>query len=159
MHWGEHALGALAGTVVLTLTTAGAQGLGITRMSIPYLLGSMLTPDRDRAQVVGVVAHLVNGWLFALLYVAVFHVWGLAAWWHGAAIGAVHAAFVLTVGMQLLPSVHPRMARPDERPDRTPLLEPPGFLALNYGVRTPIVVFVAHVAFGAVVAAFYELPS
>jgi uncharacterized membrane protein YagU involved in acid resistance len=159
VHWGEHALGGLAGTLALTLTTAAAQGLGLTRMSLPFLLGSMLTPDRDRAQVLGVVVHLVNGWLFSLAYVAVFHAVGAAAWWHGAALGGVHAALVLTLGMQLLPALHPRMGSPDERPDRTPLLEPPGFLALNYGVRTPVVVLIAHVAFGVTLAAFYDPAS
>ena len=44
-------------TVVLTAIMAGAQGLKYTRMSIPYLLGTMFTKDRDRARVVGILAH------------------------------------------------------------------------------------------------------
>ncbi len=35
-----------------------------------------------------------------------------------------------------------------------PLLEPPGFLLLNYGARTPLVMTVVHVAYGAIVGAF-----
>jgi hypothetical protein len=35
------------------------------------------------------------------------------------------------------------------------MLQSPGFLALDYGRRTPIVTFVGHVINGAVVAAFY----
>ena len=35
-------------------------------------------------------------------------------------------------------------------------LEPPGFLALNYGVRTPISILIAHVAFGAMLGGFYS---
>ena len=38
-------------------------------------------------------------------------------------------------------------------------LEPPGFLALNYGVQTPLSVVVAHVLFGAIVGAFYSVGS
>jgi hypothetical protein len=34
-------------------------------------------------------------------------------------------------------------------------LEPPGFLALHYGLRTPISVFFAHVVFGVILGAFY----
>ena len=34
-------------------------------------------------------------------------------------------------------------------------LEPPGFLALNYGARTPVSVVVAHLVFGIVLGAFY----
>lgn len=31
------------------------------------LLGTMVTPSRDRAMLVGVVMHLMNGWAFALI--------------------------------------------------------------------------------------------
>ena len=37
-------------------------------------------------------------------------------------------------------------------------LEPPGFLALNYGYQTPISVIVAHTVFGAILGAFYRFP-
>jgi hypothetical protein len=35
------------------------------------------------------------------------------------------------------------------------MLQPPGFLALNYGKRTPLVTVVAHIVYGAIVAAAY----
>ena len=35
-------------------------------------------------------------------------------------------------------------------------LEPPGFLALNYGARTPISMLIAHLAFGAMLGGFYS---
>src|ERR1051325_11156186 len=88
-----------ASTVVLTTIMSATQSLGMTRMNIPYLLGTMFTPSRDRAKFVGVLVHFVNGWVFSLLYVAAFHAWGLATWWLGAIIGLVHASFVLAVGM------------------------------------------------------------
>lgn len=159
MAWADWALWGFVGTVVLTIVMAGAQGLGLTRMSVPYLLGTMITPDRDRAHALGALVHLVNGWLFSLIYVAAFHAWGAASWWRGAGIGAVHATFVLVVAMPLLPGMHPRMAREEEAPDRTPLLEPPGFLGLNYGLRTPLLVVVAHLLFGAVLGALYPVPG
>ncbi len=53
-------------TVVLTAIMAGSQGLGMTRMNIPYLLGTIFTPNRDRARLIGVLFHFVNGWLFRL---------------------------------------------------------------------------------------------
>jgi hypothetical protein len=37
------------------------------------------------------------------------------------------------------------------------LLQPPGFMALNYGRQTPIVTIAAHVAYGMIIGAFYEL--
>jgi hypothetical protein len=36
-------------------------------------------------------------------------------------------------------------------------LEPPGFMALNYGIRTPISVLFSHFVFGAILGAFYQL--
>jgi hypothetical protein len=100
--------------------------------------------------------HLVNGWLFALVYTAAFESWRRSTWWLGGLIGLVHALFVLTAAMPLLPSMHPRMASEQHGPTPTRQLEPPGFLALNYGRRTPVSVVVAHVLYGTILGAFYR---
>lgn len=144
-------------TVVLTTVMAGSQGMRLTRMNLPYMLGSMFTPSRDRAKLVGFVLHLVNGWMFSLVYVATFQSWGRATWWSGALIGFVHGSFVLTAGMRVIPGLHPRMASEEQGPTVMRQLEPPGFLALNYGVRTPLSVMVAHVIFGAILGGFYTM--
>ncbi len=34
-------------------------------------------------------------------------------------------------------------------------LEPPGFLALNYGFQTPMSVVIAHIIFGVILGTFY----
>jgi uncharacterized membrane protein YagU involved in acid resistance len=155
VNWGSWLLWGFVATVVLTTLMAGSQGLGFTRMNIPYMLGTMFTPSRDRAKLVGFALHLMNGWLFSLIYVAAFHLWGEATWWRGAVTGFVHAAFVLTAGMRLMPGLHPRMASEEQGPTLMRQLEPPGFLALNYGYQTPISVVIAHVVFGAILGAFY----
>jgi hypothetical protein len=142
-------------TLVMTALMAATQAARWTRMSLPYLLGTMLTPDRDRAYLVGFLFHLVNGWLLALVYAAAFHAWGLATWWAGAAIGAVHAVFVLTAGMAILPALHPRMANEQQGPTMRRQIEPPGFLALHYGIQTPLSVLAAHLVFGGLFGAFY----
>jgi hypothetical protein len=146
-------------TLALTTVMAGSQGLRFTRMSLPYMLGAMFTPNRDRAKLLGFGVHLLNGWLFSLLYVAAFHAWERATWWSGAAIGAAHAAFVLTAGMRLLPGLHPRMASEQQGPTVMRQLEPPGFLALNYGYQTPVAVVIAHLIYGIILGAFYALPT
>jgi uncharacterized membrane protein YagU involved in acid resistance len=157
MSFAEWALWGFAATVVLTTILAGSQGLGLTRMSIPFLLGTLFTPRRDRAKAIGVAVHLVNGWLFALLYLAAFHAWGGGGLLRGAAIGTVHALFVLTVVMPIYPAFHPRMKTEHHGPSvRRQLLEPPGFLALHYGYQTPITVLVSHVVYGMVLGAFYR---
>lgn len=145
------------GTIVLTGLLAGSQGLGLTRIILPYMLGTMVTPDRDRAKLVGFGMHVVNGWLFACIYAAGFQSVRRATWWLGAAAGLVHALFVLVAGMALLPALHPRMASEQHGPTPTKQLEPPGFLALNYGRRTPLSVLLAHLAYGTILGAFYRL--
>ncbi len=144
-----------AATVVLTTIIAATQGLGMTRMNIPGMLGTMVTRDRDRAKPIGIAMHLAAGWVFSLIYVATFQQWGGATWWKGAAIGFVHGAFVLVVLFPALPGMHPAMASERRGPTVTRLLEPPGFLGLHYGLQTPITVIVAHVVFGVVLGSFY----
>jgi uncharacterized membrane protein YagU involved in acid resistance len=151
-HW---LLWGFAGTIVLTTIMAGSQGLGMTRMNIPYILGTMVTPNRDRAKVLGVLMHVLNGWAFSLVYVVAFHLWDGATWWKGALIGLVHATFVLAAAMPALPGLHPRMASESRGPTVVRQLEPPGFFALHYGIQTPIWILVGHVAFGVVLGVFY----
>lgn len=157
MSWIGWAITGFGATILLTTIMAGSHALGLTRMSIPYLLGTMFTPDRDRAKVYGFLLHLLNGQLFSLVYVGAFHVAGSATVWIGLAIGLVHGAFVLLVGMPALPGMHPRMAGERHGPTSARPLEPPGMLALNYGTRTPIASLAAHAAFGAVLGGFYPL--
>ena len=156
MNWPASLLAGFAGTLVLTSLEAGAQQLHLTRMSVPYLLGTAFTGSRDRAKVVGFFAHLVNGQLFALLYVAIFHATGASGVLRGAVIGLVHSFVVLLVVLPLLPSIHPRMASTHQGPTDLRQIEPPGPLALHYGITTPLSVVISHVVFGIIVGGLYQ---
>lgn len=157
MNLGSILLWGFVATIVLTTLMSGAQALGMSRMSVPFLLGSMFTPDRPRARLIGFLAHLMNGWLFALIYALAFESWGSATVWLGAGIGLVHVLFVLVAAMPLMPSVHPRMASEERGPEPTRQLQPPGVFARNYGYRTPAATILAHLAYGAVLGGFYQL--
>jgi hypothetical protein len=157
MNMRSSGLWGFVGTVVLTGLMSASQRLGLTRMSLPFMLGTMVTPNRDRAQVVGFFVHLLNGWWLALIYAAAFQSWRRATWWLGALIGLVHGLFVLTTIMPLLPGALPRMASELRGPTPTRQLEPPGFMGLNYGGRTPITVLLAHLVYGGILGAFYRL--
>lgn len=152
--WGAVA-GGFVGTLVLTTGMRAATELRVTRIDLPFLLGTAFSADRARAGALGYALHFAFGLLFAGPYLAVFETLGEAGWWLGALLGVLHAAFAGTalVGV-LLPLVHPRMGSTFSDAASAPLLEPPGFLLLNYGRRTPLVMLAVHVAYGALVGAF-----
>jgi len=151
------ALWGLVATLALTTVMEGSQGLGLSRMSIPFMLGTMVTPNRDRAPALGFVVHLALGWVFALLYSALFESLHRATWWLGAAFGLAHGLVILVVVMPVLPGVHPRMASGGQGPEPTRGLEPPGFLALNYGRSTPLIAMGAHIVYGFILGGGYRL--
>jgi hypothetical protein len=157
--WGA-IVGGLAGTLVLTTMLRAASELGLTRMDIPFLLGTALTADRVRAKAIGYAVHFGFGLLFALAYYTIFLVIDESGFLLGALFGLVHALFAGTVLVSiLLPSVHPRMGTGFTAAGAAPLLEPPGFLLLNYGRQTPLVTVVAHIAYGAIIGGFVSLAS
>lgn len=157
MIWGA-IVGGFLGTVVLTTILRGASELGWTRMDLPFLLGTALSPDRVRAKVVGYALHFVFGLLFALVYYAVFAVVDRGGVAFGALLGSVHALFAGTALVSiLLPAVHPRMGTGFDAAGSAPLLEPPGFMMINYGRQTPLATILSHVVYGAIVGGFYSL--
>ena len=151
-------VGGFVGTVVLTTALRGASELGWTRMDLPFLLGTAVTADRVRAKVTGYALHFVFGLLFALGYWAVFAVVGKSGVLIGALLGLVHGLFAGTALVSiLLPAVHPRMGTGFHAAGSAPLLEPPGFMLINYGRQTPLATIVSHVVYGAIVGGFAAL--
>jgi hypothetical protein len=142
-------------TLAFTMLLAFSQGLKLTRMNLPFVLGSCFTSSRDKAKTIGFFVHLLLGLVFALLYVAVFHAWG-SGLVRGALLGVAHACVVLTVVLPMLPGFHPRMASEQAGPTARRQLEPPGFLALHYGKRTPLAVLLTHAIYGAILGIFYK---
>lgn len=152
--------GGFVGTLVLTSALRGASELGLTRMDLPFLLGTAVSRDRGRAKAIGYLLHFAFGEGFALAYYATFRSIDRSDWRLGAAFGALHGAFSATALVNiLLPIVHPRMGSALSAADSAPLVEPPGFLMLNYGRRTPAASLAAHIAYGAIVGEFTSLAS
>jgi hypothetical protein len=155
MDFAAWAVWGFGATVVLTGLMTGAQSLGLTRIDLPFVLGTMFTPNRDLARLLGILIHLVNGWISAIVYIGAFETSGLSSWWLGPTIGLVHGMFVVVVLIPALPGIHPRMASDTWGPEPTQVLEPPGALVLNYGRSTPIVTVLAHVVYGTVLGLLY----
>jgi hypothetical protein len=154
MIWGA-LVGGFVGTLVLTTILRAASEFGLTRMDLPFLLGAAVTADRVRAKAAGYALHFLFGFLFALAYYAIFVVIDRDGILLGALLGLVHALFAGSALVNiLLPVVHPRMGTGFDAAGSSPLLEPPGFLLLNYGRQTPFVTVLAHLLYGAIVGGF-----
>jgi hypothetical protein len=155
--WGVLA-GGFVGTLVLTTGLRTANELGLTRIDLPFLLGTAFTRDRTRAKALGYLLHLAAGEGFALVYYAIFVALDTNGWLFGALLGLLHGIVSATALVNvLLPVVHPRMGSSLSAADSSPLLEPPGFLLRNYGRGTPIATLLAHIAYGAIVGAFASI--
>ena len=155
--WGALA-GGFVGTLVLTTALRGANELALTRVDLPFLLGTAVSGDRARAKALGYLLHLAAGEVFALLYFAIFTAIETSGWLLGAVLGLLHGIVSATALVNiLLPVVHPRMGSALSAADSSPLLEPPGFLLRNYGRGTPIATLVAHIAYGAIVGGFASI--
>ena len=142
-----------AATAALSAVMFGAQRMGYSRLSIPFLIGTIFTGERSAAHMLGLVFYLLGGWLFAFVYYFIFASIGRTGWDVGLLIGAVHGLVLLVMMLPLLPYVHPRMASEYEGPIRGRRLQPPGFLALNYGYRTPLTTVAAHALYGLILGA------
>src|SRR3546814_2095423 len=86
--------GALA-TAAMTGMMQGALGLGLSRLSIPFMVGAMFSGNRRMATVVGVAHYILGGWAFAFLYFLMLTSLNLLTWWAGGLLGLVHGLVLL----------------------------------------------------------------
>jgi hypothetical protein len=157
--WGAVA-GGLVGTLVLTTGLRAASELRLTRMDLPFLLGTVVSGNRVHAKAIGYLLHFIAGQVFAFVYYGVFVAIDHSGALLGAAFGLLHGVFAGTALVNiLLPVVHPRMGSTHTAADSSPQLEPAGFLMLNYGRSTPLVSVVVHILYGAIVGGFVSLAS
>lgn len=146
----------LAATAIMTTVLQGSQGLGLSRLSLPFLFGTFVTADRGRAVVVGSLMYLAGGWAFAVLYFFIFASLGSATWWIGGVLGALHGLFLL-VSLPAMAQIHPRIASEYDPPSSEPKLEPPGFIGMNYGYQTPLTTMLAQTLYGAILGGFLPM--
>ena len=147
----------LIATVAMTSILEGSRGLGFSRMSLPFLVGSLFVGSRRWALILGFTLYTIGGWLFAFLYYLLFASVGIYTWWFGALAGLLHGIFLLVSALPLLPFVHPRMASEYHGATSRRRLEPPGFLSRNYGPGTPLTTLLGQTVYGATLGGFLQL--
>jgi hypothetical protein len=135
--WGALA-GGFVGTLVLTTGMRLATELRLTRIDLPFLLGTAFVEDRGRARALGYGLHFLAGLAFASVYFAIFAAIDQASWWLGAILGLVHALFAGSALVNiLLPLVHPRMATIIAPRTRPPCSSRPGSCCSTMGRAHP----------------------
>ena len=150
-------LWALLATVAMTAILEGSQGLGYSRLSLPFLIGTFFTSNRRKAAVIGFLVYTIGGWLFAFIYIGIFLSVAVFTWWFGMLIGILHGIILLVWALPVLPYVHPRLASEYNGVTSQRRLEPPGFLALNYGRMTPLTTLIGQAVYGATLGGFVQL--
>ena len=98
----------LAGTAVMTMMMYLAPRMGMPKMDIIGMLGTMVVSKKGPATVMGLVIHLMMGLIFALIYAMLWSLGlGRAAWGWGLIFGAVHGVIAI-VTMPIMVRMHPR---------------------------------------------------
>ncbi len=137
----------LVGTVAMSMVIAMAPSMGMPKMDIVGMLGSMFSKEGNTA--LGWVLHLMMGIVFAIIYAAVWAAGiGSATWVGGLIFGAVHW---LIVGLMMggVPMMHVGIRAGTVKAPGLYMMRDGGMLAFAGGL-------IGHVVYGLVVALVYS---
>ena len=137
----------LVATIVFTMILMMAPKMGMPKMDIVSLLGSMFSAKSN--QILGWMMHLMMGVVFALIYA---FLWsngiGAATWTFGLVFGAIHW-LIVGMAMAMIPMMHVGIkSGAVQAPDLWMTGNGGGVMAFMGGL-------VGHAIFGAVVALVY----
>ena len=130
-------LAGVLGTIVMTMLMLIGPRMGMPKMDMPGMLGTMVAPPGAAAQALGGVMHLVMGAIVAIFYALAWS-WGLGSpnWAGGGLLGLAHGV-VAAILMPVMTRMHPRNP------------ESAG------GAMTVVGILMGHLVFGLVVAWVY----
>ncbi|WP_138431654.1 hypothetical protein [Fodinibius saliphilus] len=144
------ALSGLIGAFVLTLLIYLLKFFGYD-LDIPYLIGSRFVgiQNRRKTYTVGIIAHLLIGAGWGILYVFLLTAMVVTPNWPAGILwGFGHGIFVGSI-MGMLAESHPYIG--DDKP-----ISDPGILGRRWGVLMPYFILGLHVIFGIVTLAIYH---
>ncbi|MBW6455243.1 MAG: hypothetical protein K0A98_05110 [Trueperaceae bacterium] len=130
-------LAGVLGTLAMTMLMVMAPRMGMPKMDMLGMLGTMVAPPGGAAQALGGVMHLMMGAILAVFYALAWS-WGLGSpnWAGGALLGAVHGV-VAAMMMPVMTRMHPR------KPESAG------------GAMAAVGILMGHLVFGLVVAWVY----
>ena len=98
----------IVGTLAMTILIVLAPMMGMPKMDIIGMLGTMFTENTSTARVIGVIMHFMMGIIFALIYAFLWSVGvGSPTWLWGLIFGLIHGIFVAAM-MPIMNRMHPR---------------------------------------------------
>lgn len=98
----------IVGNLVMTALMVMAPRMGMPKMDIIGMLGSMFTADSGAARRLGLILHLMMGIVFAIIYALLWQAGiGSVTWLWGLIFGFVHALVVIIM-MPIMMRMHPR---------------------------------------------------
>ena len=137
----------LAGTVVISMLMAMAPKMGMPKMAIWEMLGTMFSKQGNPA--LGWIVHFMMGVIFAIIYAALWAAGiGSATLLSGVVFGVAH---FLVAGLMMggMPMLHAGI--------KAGTVKAPGVLMLNTGVMGLMGGLIGHAVYGLVVALVYGL--
>lgn len=138
----------LVGTIVITIMMALGPKMGMPKMDMPGMLGSMFGAPGNRTM--GMIMHLINGVIFTFIY-ALFWTNGIGApqALSGVLFGVVHWLVVGLV-MGIMPMVHAGIQSGD-------IPEPGVYMLKNGGGMGFMGGLVGHIVFAVVVVLIFPI--
>lgn len=148
--WPAAAAWGAAGAVAFLIINGIGRAMGLTRMDLLDLLGSMFAkPHSPASRTTGFIVHLINGALLGIVWAYGISLGRLpASWITGIAWGIVLWALGLLV-LSSIGGVHPAI-RGHREGD-------PGPAAENFGKMTPLDSLLGHAAYGVVLGWLYAV--
>ncbi len=130
------------GTAAMTALMYSAPMMGMPKMDIGTMLGTMFLASPGPAFWLGIMIHLMMGTLlFPALYGFALQPSGSGGTGRGVALGlALWAAANLMV-MPMMGALHPMV--------KSGMMTAPGFLMLNLGIMAPMGSLIGHLLYGA----------
>ena len=86
------------GRMAMLLLIYGGPLIGLPRIDVVSMLGSLAAPNKQDAVTLGGAIHFSMGVLFAIIYVALWSIGiGKPLWWWGIVFGAIHGLLVIAL--------------------------------------------------------------
>ena len=147
--WAGAIVWGVVAAAVMSLFMIMGNRMGMTRMDLFDLLGSMIAPAHtSRSRGIGAMVHLMDGALLAVAWAYGAALGGWQANWESGLVWGIVLWMLALLMMSNIGAVHPAIRSGQE--------EDPGTVAMNFGKMTPMGSLLSHLIYGAVLGLLYQ---